>query len=364
MNRELDELYISMALRSFALSVVGVFVPLYLLGIGLSVSDVLIYFIIYSLARFAFSAPAAKLAARYGLKKMMFASTLMIALYFILLRFAPQYGLNVNILAVLSGLSLTLFWISYHIDFAKFSKKKYVGEELGIINIITSIASFVGPFLGGLVIVAFGFDLVFTFAVIVLVLSMIPLFLSKDTHQPFSLSLKNITSERTPGDYSANVGYGMEAFTGIIWIMIIFLSITNNLASIGLVASISLIFSLMLSYASGKYTSKNPYGVLRIGVLATMFSWIIRLLVKDFFQLVVADSFYGATRPSLNIPYDAISYRKARKRIAEYIVFREALIPLGFAVVLFVALIASNLSVGIYLAALGALLLYWFRYKK
>src|SRR3989344_5948383 len=122
LNRELDELYASMAMRSFALSIVGIFVPLYLLEIGLSVQGVITFFLIFAVTRAAFSVPSAGLAARYGLKKMMLASTVMMALYYFLLRFAT--GFDVNFLAVLSGIALTIFWTSYHIDFIKCSKKR------------------------------------------------------------------------------------------------------------------------------------------------------------------------------------------------------------------------------------------------
>ena len=361
LNRELDELYVSMAIRAFALSVVGIFVPIYLLQIGLSVYSVILYYLVYVVTRFFFAAPAARLAARHGLKKMMFLSNALMAVYFVALRFANDVGIDVNYLAVLAGVAVTLFWTSYHIDFVKFSKKKYTGEELSMSNMLVSVSSFLGPFIGGASILIFGFNPVLIVAVILLVLSMLPLFFSKDTHDPYTFSMKNVIAGRPGREYAGHIGFGIEAFAGIFWVLIIFLTITDNLASLGFVASISLAFSLILSYISGKYSSKNPFRVLKIGAIALTLIWSIRLLVKDFFQLLVSDSLYGSSRPATDISYDTVTYQKARKKTAEYIVFREMMIPLGGIIIMSLLLLINDINYSIYFAIIGSLLLIAFR---
>jgi len=67
-NKELNELYASIAIKSFAISLIGIFIPIYLLQIGYSLASVLIFFSTVASVHALMSFFAAKVAARVGLK--------------------------------------------------------------------------------------------------------------------------------------------------------------------------------------------------------------------------------------------------------------------------------------------------------
>ena len=73
-NKELNELYLSIAVRSFALSVIGIFIPIYLLQQGIPLAQVLIFFAIVTGTMTVCTLPVAKLASRFGFKHLIYYS--------------------------------------------------------------------------------------------------------------------------------------------------------------------------------------------------------------------------------------------------------------------------------------------------
>src|SRR3989344_4989692 len=68
-QKELAQIYLSVALRSLAISLIGIFIPLYLFQEkGLGLEKTLLFFILYSVI-FAISMPiAAIFSSRYGIR--------------------------------------------------------------------------------------------------------------------------------------------------------------------------------------------------------------------------------------------------------------------------------------------------------
>ena len=83
-NRELSELYASMAIKGFALSLIGIFIPIFFLEKGFSMMEVGYFYIIQFLLMIIFSACAAKFIERYGVKHSIFASIPLLALFYYL----------------------------------------------------------------------------------------------------------------------------------------------------------------------------------------------------------------------------------------------------------------------------------------
>ncbi len=68
-NKELDELYAFFGLREFALSLIGIFVPIYLLTLGFSLQGVAVYSPIHYTAIILFYPLSIYTGARWVLKK-------------------------------------------------------------------------------------------------------------------------------------------------------------------------------------------------------------------------------------------------------------------------------------------------------
>jgi len=360
-SRELNEIYTSISIRSFALSMISIFIPIYLLKLNYSLTSVFIFYAILNLTHALFTLPAAKISSKFGFKHSILFSIPLLITFFILLFTLEIYGWPLYLLAIIFGLNNSLFWIGYHVDFSRFSKKKHRGEEIGFARIFSSVFSMIGPLIGGVVLAFISFQFLFIAVSFLLFVSIAPLFFSKDIHNPVNFSTKQIFTDQKLKDYLSFAGHGIETgLATIIWPIFIFFSILNNFTSLGFIAAISSFSSLIFVLIIGKFSDKKRRLVLKIGAFFNAVIWGIKTFAKTFLHVFILDFFHGMTRTAVSVPFDALSYDKANKsNIVEFIVFREILIQIGH-VILFIAMIFVADLASSFIFGSGASLLYWF----
>lgn len=342
-NKKLDkieELYIHISIRSFALSMISIFVPIYLLKLDYTLTSVFIFYAILNGTHALFILPAAKMSSKIGYKYAIFLSVPFLITFYLLLYTLESYHWSLYLLAIIFGVNQSLFWIGYHTNLSKFTNKKYRGEEISFANIFKSIFHTIGPLVGGLILVFIGFKFLFVLVSLFLFISTIPLFLSKDIHEPINFSVKQILTNQRIKDYFSFIGHGIETGLGtIIWPIYIFFSILNNFTVLGLVVSFSSLFSLIITLIIGRFSDMRRRLVLRIGALLNVVIWGIKTFIRTTLQVFIIDAFHGMARTAISIPFDALTYDKANKnKLVEFIIFREIFIQLG-RVVLFIGMV-------------------------
>lgn len=358
---KIEELYLNLSLRAFAVSMIAIFVPIYLLQLDYSLSSVLLFYMIVSLTHGVFVFPSAIVSARFGFKHAIFLSTPFLILFYFLLYTLTIYQWPLWILGVVSGINGSLFWFGYHAYFSRFSDKKHRGEEISFARIFRLIAGISGPLVGGLLITFAGFKLLFVIVPILLIVSCIPLFLSKDTYASGRLSFSRVFAGRKIRDYLAFIGYGIETGSGlIVWPIVIFFSVLHSFTALGFITSLSLFFSFIATLIIGRYVDIRKRLVLRISALLNAVIWIARMFVKTSLHIVATDSLYGMTRIAIGISFDTLSYDKANKDgLLASIAMREITIQIG-GVILFASLaMIANLGIGLLFGS-GASFLYLF----
>src|SRR4051812_29274710 len=87
---ELSEIYISMMFRALALSVVGIFVPIYLYKLGYGLTSILLFYGTFSFMRMLCDVLAGYTVARIGPKHTMLMSTFFQIINLALLLSLPQ----------------------------------------------------------------------------------------------------------------------------------------------------------------------------------------------------------------------------------------------------------------------------------
>ncbi|HEC66749.1 MAG TPA: MFS transporter [bacterium] len=361
-NKELNELYISVAIKSFALSMISIFIPIFLLKLDYSLVNVLIFYAILNATHLLFTIPAAKISSKYGFKHSIFFSIPILIIFYLALYTLEQIHWPIYLLAVVFGISNALYWIGYHIDFSKFSDKEDRSKEIGIAKVASSVFQVLGPIVGGLILTFIGFHAVFITVSVLLVASAIPLFFSKDVHQPFNFSVKEIFRGQKIKDTLTFIGHGIESgVSSVIWPIFIFFTILNNFTTLGLISSLSLLFSLFFVFIVGKFSDVRRRPVLKIGVFLNTIIWGIRFFVKTTFQVFIVDSFYGVSQTLISIPFDALSYDKANKsNIVKFILFREIVIQAGRVVLFLIMTVFATLTVSFLFGGAGSILYLFF----
>ena len=360
-NRELNELYISVAIKSFAVSTISIFIPIFLLNLNYSLTSVLIFYAILNATHALFVIPSAKISSKYGFKHSILFSIPILIIFYLALYTLEQFSWPIYLLAVIFGISNSLFWMGYHVDFSKFSDKKNRGKEVGMTKIVSLIFHALGPVIGGLILTFIGFEALFATVSVLLIASAIPLFFSKDIHEPILFSIKEIFKGQKIKNTLAFAGHGIESgISSVIWPIFIFFTILNNFATLGSVSSLSILFSLVFVFIVAKFSDIHRRLFLKIGSIMNALIWSIRFFIKTTFQVFIIDSFYGISQTLIHIPFDALSYDKANKsNIVKFIVFREMIIQTGRVILFLVMTVIAALTTS-FLFGGGASLLYLF----
>lgn len=345
LNRELNELYLSIALRFFALSMIGIFLPVYLLfELNFPLPIVLYFFILFAVFFPISSFIGAKIGARIGFKHLILLSAPLKIVFFFLLMLLPSFNIPLFLIALIGAFSHAIYWIGHHMDLAKFTVRKARGEEVGLAFFVNYIATIIGPIVGGLILTFFNFTALFITGSVILLVSTLPLFFSKEFYEKSAVSVKHIFKRGTLKDAVAFTAQGMEiGAASVLWPLFIFTILTGYF-SLGLVATFAAMIAAVSSIFIGKISDKvGKRVVIRIGSFSLIAVWFFRTVVKTISHVYFIAAF-AFVHTLAFIPMDTLAYSKARfgKRIAEYLVFREIFLNLGRIIVYVILLITAS----------------------
>ncbi len=356
-NRELNELYVSIAIRSFALSLIGLFVPIYLYKIGFSLSYIALFYLILFGVFTLFAFPTAKLCSKIGIKHTMLISIPLTIAGYLLLNLVPTYGWLFWLVPILFGICVITFWLGFHIDFSRFSQRKFRTEQIGVQNILCSIVAAMGPILGALIIIFFGFTVLFITGSALLFVSIIPLFLSKELFPSHNFSFKRFNKQIKISEGLSFMGAAIEqSVASYLWPLFLFI-ILDSFLDIGIIFTITLFLSLISTvYISKVSDKKSKKPVLKLGVALNSFGWIIRLFFRSVVFITGITFFYGVSATMMGLPFAAITYDNTNKRNRlEYLTFREICFGLGRLVLFSLFFIFISFKLSFVLAALASI---------
>jgi MFS family permease len=328
MRRTLISIYTMQSMVGFASSLIGIFVPVYLLKNGGSVRVVMLYFLIYSVTVFGGTLVAGIwLSSKYNLKHL-----LLIRLPFLFAFLALLNNGDIGIkfiiaLALLQGIQAALYWLPLHIYFAMASSEKAVGSQVGNLFTIPKLVALAAPVLAGLLISRFGFGFIFLASGLIYSLSTIPLVYAAEYKPTSKLSAKvllGLLSTHRNYFYSEIFENITEELDQIIWPLAIYLTLKSTV-SLGLAGTLISIGGAAFTYTLGRWIDKgNKYQLLRLGAIVMIALWVARLWVNTTAPVLIVTVLVGFFELLLMIPFNTFIYDFARENnTREFILFRE-----------------------------------------
>lgn len=259
---ELSELYIAIMLRGMAVSLTGLFVPMYMLRLGYDVTAVCMLVGWFFVFRACTDILSAYVIGAIGPKHTMvlgYVFQLVSTSSFIVLKYVD---LPIWFLGALWGASATLFFVPFHVDFSKVKHTKHAGKELGYLNIMERVGSLLGPVVGGLVATLFGAQYTFALAVVVLFLGLVPLFQTAEPvriHQ--KISFRTLKVDGLLRNYFAHAAFGVEnTLSMLLWPLYLgaLVLVTNQgYAQLGVLLSTSFLVSIIAARLIGRRIDQN-----------------------------------------------------------------------------------------------------------
>ncbi len=361
-RQELTQVYFAMAIRSFALSLTGLFVPLYLYKEqGYTLQETLLLFAFYSVV-FAISTPlAAKFCARYGIKHCVLLSVPFYLGYIILLQLLPVVKTPLVVISTLLGISLGFYWMGMNLVFQCATDHTHRGEQVGKQMGVSILATMIGPVIGGLIIEYYGFMMLFILATIFLVVGASILFLSEEKHIPYHFSIRQLFNRRHWTDSLYFVSKGTRVMAeGLVWPLFIF-GILGSYVSLGVVGTVFSVVSAVLVWVVGRYSDHvDKRMIIWWSTGFESVTWFLRAFVSSVTSVFAISILAGITEGVKNAPMGALECDKARGEIAHYYVVREIYICLGRLLLLLIVLMIDNLAAGMLFQGFFALAALWF----
>ncbi|MBI2108587.1 MAG: MFS transporter [Parcubacteria group bacterium] len=362
------------AIQTLAGGLLGVFLPIFLYNLfEENIRPVIYFFLASSFVYVVLLGIGAQFLNTFGFRRALALSILFGVSFYGLFSFVTEENVLyiIPILLLLLTLDRLLYWIPYHVDFAKFTDKENRGREVSLLFASIEFLGALGPVVAGYLLDILNFKVLFIVATVLYSFMLIPIFKIPKTNESFSWSYgktwKEFFSKERRAALIALGAIGAENTVAVvIWPIFIFEILHGNYLQIGALSTIVVGLTIALQLGTGKYIdfgSMAKQKTLRIGSLFYAVGWIIKIFVATAFQIFIVGFYHGLTKIFTMTPFDTLIYEIAADSghyVDEFTVLREMAIHTGRVLTLILILgflFFFNLESTFIIAATASLLL-------
>ncbi|MEI6690407.1 MAG: MFS transporter [bacterium] len=346
--------YINALLRGLVMSLVGVFTPIFVYREVVQISDVktaLIcvagYYLLLRLTVFVSSIPISWIIERLGFRKSILVSMVLLICNLLTLSLAGGHVWLIPISSILAGLVAPFYWIARHSAVSQDAVKSGMGRTMGVLATMESLSSLLSPFVGGVIIMEWGYPVLYAISAVLLVLSIVPLwYMPHHTH-------RNGASINGFAHYLRDKRYfhqevGMMGLVGhdygllIIWPLLMSLMhySTKTVGGVySIIAAVWVAFRLITGNLFDKLHNKKGladetlFAISSIGVFVFIVARIWITSIEQIVVLEIATAFFSIIFSGFLLSYFQLGGR--RMGSIAYYVYSEMIYSI-FAVVLMV----------------------------
>jgi len=335
-------LYTGKTIVMTASAMLGIFLPIFLYNLfDKNFQAVVIYYgsgyLFYGIT----VSFGVKFLNKFGFRNALRVSVILGMIFYIIFYFIDQN--NFKYLIPLSLLILVfyrlLYWLPYHVNFAKFTNKKTRGRQVSVIEATRSVLGVFIPLIAGLILTYFNFDVLFVIAIILYFASGIPYLTIPRTRERFVWTFretwKQFFSKKRRKTILAYMADGSENIVGlVVWPIFIYQLLDGNYFKVGAISTLIIAISVIAQLFLGKYIDlkAKKEKVLKWGSLLYSFGWLVKIFISTTFQIFVVGAYHSITCIFLRTPFDALTYEISADQehyVDEFTVLREMSIQFG-----------------------------------
>lgn len=371
-NKYLTHLYVFGLLRHIAVTLITLFSPVYVFklytsrgyDIGTSLIVVLGFYGVILLTKLVAFVAAENISQKVGFKGVIRLSVIPFVLNVTSLILISKSVVFLVLAAIFGGLQAGFYWWGYHGYFVKFGNIRHLGESIGEVNFLNTLVSIVVPIFGAILAEYFGFQILFIFAVMFILASMIFSGKEEEVRQTNDVLLKDIFKliRRHYRSSFSYLGVSIEAvYFVLVWPIFIFITF-GRVLDLGIVVSGAALLASVFSILIGRnIDKKGGVGVLGLGSFLLSVSWWVRLYWNGIGFFVVAESVANFGGRMQGIALNEFTYKKAKETddMSSAILFREISLILGGLILIGVmflwVLVIGDLKCSFLVPAVGSL---------
>lgn len=343
-----NDLLVSDTFRQFSLSMISLFVPIFLLKSGYSILEITLLEIAMFISIIFLHFFVLHAIARLGVKRTLIISYIFNIIFYLLLYNTDNFiGLSnktlfLVIIGVFNILPTALYWSAHHVFFFKSTDSAHAGAKIGLLFCLPTLIGIISPYLGSVLITKYDFRFVFLLSAVLLVAASFSLLFSENIEvKTARLNLKKILDLK---HIRKNIIFFIQgvsfAATSFIWPILLFLSSIKLTAIGGLYLISSFIYSIVGFLAGKRSDKKSSRNLVALSSIGHGISIIMRGLTTSLMSIVVWQSLGGLFGGVKEITLESKFYKYTRDDIINSIMNRELFMYLGRIFILTVFLVA------------------------
>lgn len=315
--------YLNGMLRALVLSLIGIFTPLYIYKL-MGLWAVLGYYAVLRLTTLLTVLPVAKVIEKVGFRRSITLSIGFLAASLASLMMAGRGEGYVWVAAILSGINVGFYWVARNSAIAQDSHPRSVGREMGVLTSVESVATMLGPLTAGLVIERWGFGNLYGLALIILVLSVLPLWgMHAHVHQN-GASWSGFWRWVSGRNYFHNAvgvaGRAVDEYAiAVMWPLAVFMmgirvGVVGGVFSLVAIAGVGV--RLLLGRWFDRWHAHRDYSdewIFGLAATGSAIVWLGRLGVKSLGAVIGVDllgSLFGTTYNSMAVDYQQLGGKR------------------------------------------------------
>ena len=355
-----------MSLNGFAMSFVGIFIPIYLFELGYSFQMVMIWMMIHHSTLLFSAFLTVKVSNSIGLVHSLHVRFGLLLTYFLLLLFGlKDLPMLFYIIPIISGAEAAFYWIPLNILFVRNTSEKNMGTSMSKFFVVPKALSMAGPLVGALIAIQYGFNTLFAFAMFLLFFTFLPILSLKSEKTNFLFSIHRFKEiwQKNKQYFVPEMIDNLAEDAMALWTIFIFLQLASTL-EVGIIGTITAVASLFFTLTLGKLTDTwNKHKLLKIGAVLVSVVWFINFTIGEFFPsqylFYIATIFATLVLKVFVVPYSSLMYNQARKDDAQFLVLREIPTVLGRLLLFSIAILLHNHLPLIFLSVAIIFVYFW-----
>lgn len=339
-------LYVTNSLRTFAESLIGLFIPIFLFEnmhftlpffeldpINTAFIGIFLVYGFKSFFSVLFMHQMVNLIfGKFNFRSSIIIGNILLGLGIFSLGASKDYPYLLLPAIIFLSLNGIFYWIPYHTIFIRKAVEHdgKFGKNVGTKQVFERVAAVAGPLIGAMIISLFGFQVLFIIGFIILTASGLPLaYVFKEPnhgkHNSYETIKKYLRKKSHYNDTIAFAAMGMDnVLFAILSPMLIFF-VSDQVSVLGVITSFSIATSILLTFRIGKMVDeKGPAALQRIGITINTALYIVRAFTINPYILYSSDFLDRLNSNLLSIPFISSMYTHARRghHESDFVIYR------------------------------------------
>lgn len=250
--QEMGKVYWCHSVGAFGISLVIIFVPIFLLKIGYSFHAVLFYLFLQGLFTAVLQYPIMLMFRYFSAHSFLVVGSLFYAIFFAFLGTQQVHHWPLFLLALFWALNRAAYWPAFHYIFSSSRAHEKAGRQIAGINSLVMFASTVAPAIGGILATIFGIKYLYFAAGALMIVAILPVL--KSTSAPPKVKLEMPWSEawKMRRDVLSNIfNATINEAEQNVWPVFVFL-IVASYAGVGILSTVIALASIAITLYVGR----------------------------------------------------------------------------------------------------------------